>query len=280
MRSDYPVTVLGAGGWIGSALVAELNRQGRTVRGVDRAGLPAWLAERNPQGQCRLGPVIYSIGLTADFRQRPHASAEAHVGLLSQVLQMPGIEQLLLLSSTRVYARSVDTRETAALPCLSSDPSDLYNLSKLLGEALVLQDPRPGLKVVRLSNVVGPGQTATTFLGSLIEEARAGGVVTIQQPADTAKNYVALADVVRLLPLIAERGQQRLYNLGSRHNTSHAEVAAWLKLQGVTVRFVSGQSASTALSFPQLVIERLAAEFDPPNDPFTQTTLNLANSLL
>ena len=266
------ITVLGAGGWIGAALVAELRRQGRPARAVDRAGLPAWLAERDPQG-LGPGPVIYAIGLTADFRQRPHATAEAHVGLLSQVLQRPGMEQLLYLSSTRVYARSADTHETASLPCLSSDPSDLYNLSKLLGEALVLQDPRPRMKVVRLSNVLGPGQPASTFVGALLAEVRAGGVVTIQQPADTAKNYVALADVVRLLPLIAEHGQQRLYNLGSAHNTSHAEVAAWLERQGARVRFASGGAASSGPSFQPLAIERLAAEFEVPQDPFRQTLL-------
>ena len=275
MSSDRAITVLGAGGWIGAALVADLQRQGRPVRAVGRAGLPAWLAEPEPQG-LGTGPVIYTIGLTADFRQRPYATAEAHVGLLSQVLQRPGVEQLLLLSSTRVYARSADTRETAPLPCLSCDPSDLYNLSKLLGEALVLQDPRPGMKVVRLSNVVGPGQPASTFVGALLAEARASGVVTIQQPADTAKNYVALADVVRLLPLIAVRGQQRLYNLGSGRNTSHAEVAVWLKRQGTRVRFASGESASTGLSFPPLAIDRLAAEFEPPDDPFRQTLPNSA----
>jgi len=266
MAEPLPITVLGAGGWIGAALVADLQCQGRPVRPLHRADLPAWLADAEPQG-----PVIYAIGLTADFRQRPHATAEAHVGLLSRVLQRPGLEQLLLLSSTRVYSRSADTQETAPLPCLSADPSDLYNLSKLLGEALVLQDPRPGLKVVRLSNVVGPGQPPSTFVGALLEEARSSGVVTIQQPADTAKDYVALADVVRLLPLIAERGQQRLYNLGSGRNLSHAEVAAWLERQGVRVRFAP--QADNGLQFPPLRIERLAAELEPPMDPFRQMTL-------
>lgn len=270
MSVQRPVTVLGAGGWIGAALVAEYRRQERPVRAVDRAGLPGWLAERNPQAP---GPVIYAIGLTADFRQRPHATAEAHVGLLSQVLQRPGIEQFLYLSSTRVYARSTETCETAALPCLSSDPSDLYNLSKLLGEALVLQDQRPGLKVVRLSNVVGLGQPATTFVGALLEEARADGVVTIQQPAHMAKDYVALADVVRLLPSIAERGQQRLYNLGSGRNTSHAEVAAWLDRQGAVVSFANAAAVGAPPTFPPLTISRLAAEFEPPAGPFEQRLL-------
>lgn len=266
MVHSLPITVLGAGGWIGAALVADLQRLGRTVRPVDRADLPAWLADAEPQG-----PVIYAIGLTADFRQRPHATAEAHVGLLSRVLQRPGLEQLLLLSSTRVYSRSADTQEATPLPCLSSDPSDLYNLSKLLGEALVLQDPRPGLKVARLSNVVGPGQPPSTFVGALLEEARASGRVTIQQAPDTAKDYVALADVVRLLPLIAERGQQRLYNLGSGRNLSHAEVAAWLERQGVSVRFAA--QAAGGIGFPPLRIERLAAEFEAPKDPFHQMKL-------
>lgn len=264
------ITVLGAGGWIGSNLVDLLRRQGRSVRPVNRAELPLWLSERDSQG-----PVIYAIGLTADFRQRPHATAEAHVCLLSQVLQRPGIRQLLYLSSTRVYGRSVNTRETSPLPCLSSDLSDLYNLSKLLGESLVLQDPRPGLKAIRLSNVIGPGQPPNTFLGALLEEARSSEIVTIQQSADTSKNYVALADVVQLLPLIAENGKQRLYNLGSSRSTCHSEVAAWLESQGATVRFASGTSTNTSdsLSFPPLSVDRLAAEFPPPGNPFNQLLL-------
>ena len=269
MNTHQPITVLGAGGWIGAALVAYLKSQGRAVRAVNRIELPIWLNDRDPQGA-----VIYTIGLTADFRQKPHATVDAHVSLLSQVLQRPGIEQLLLLSSTRVYARSAHTHETESLPCLSSDPSDLYNLSKMLGEALVLQDPRPGLKVVRLSNVVGPKQPPNTFVGALLGEARATGLVTIHQPADTTKNYVALGDVVRLLPLIAEEGQHRLYNLGSSKNTTHAEVATWLEHQGVNVEFASVAEPRSNPTFEPLVIDRLAAEYSQPEDPFRQFTFN------
>ena len=269
MSADRTITVLGAGGWIGAALVVELQCQGRIVKAIDRDGLPAWLSEQDLQTTSP-GPVIYAIGLTADFRQRPHATAEAHVGLLSQVLQRPGVDQLLFLSSTRVYARSADTRETAPLPCLSGDPSDLYNLSKLLGEALVLRDPRPTMKVVRLSNVIGPRQPTTTFVGALFSDARASGIVTIRQPADTAKDYVDLADVVRLLPLIAEQSKHRIYNLGSGINTSHADVAAWLEQQGITVRFASREAAEPGLSFSPLSIERLAAEFELPVNCFQQ----------
>ena len=259
MSAEPPITILGAGGWIGTALVNSLRLRGRSVRAVDRAGLSRWLNSTEEPGT-----VINTIGLTSDFRQRPHDTVEAHVGLLSQVLRRQGLERLVYLSSTRVYARSADTHETAALPCLSQDPSDLYNLSKLLGEALVLQDPRPGLKVVRLSNVVGLGQPETTFVGAVLQAARTHGVVTIQQPPNTEKDYVGLDDVVRLLPGIAEHGQERLYNLGSGRNTSHAEVASWLEQQGVVVGFAP--TASHSLSFPHLRIDRLRAEFTVPSE--------------
>ena len=77
---------------------------------------------------------------------------------------------------------------------------------------------------------------------------------------------MALADVVRLLPLIASHGKQRLYNLGSGRNISHREVAAWLMRKGVEVSFAS--EAGGGLSYPSLVIKRLEAEFEPPGDPF------------
>ncbi|MBM5809018.1 MAG: SDR family oxidoreductase [Cyanobacteria bacterium M_surface_9_m1_291] len=249
-------TVLGAGGWVGSALVAQLQAQGQPVRAVARAGLGAWLGEREPAS------VLYTIGLTADFRSRPHATAEAHVGLLSQVLQRPGLEHLLLLSSTRVYGRSSATDETTPLPCLSSDPSDVYNLSKLLGEALVLQDPRPGCRVVRLSNVVGAGQPSTTFLGQVLEAAQQHGRVRLEQPASIAKDYVALSDVVRLLPQIAQGGRQRLYNLASGTNTSHREIAELLLQRGIAVDL--HEPATPAPPASPIAITRLEAEFEPP----------------
>jgi nucleoside-diphosphate-sugar epimerase len=266
MSAESPITVLGAGGWIGNALVTELRHQGRSVMPVGRDNLPRWLA-----GEDSPGPVIYAIGLTADFQRRPHATVEAHIGLLSCVLQRPGLETLLYLSSSRVYGRSVDTRETTPVSCLSSDPSDLYNLSKLMGEALVLQDARPGLKAVRVSNVVGPGQPEDTFLGALLLDARNGRDLTIRQPPYIQKDYVALSDVVRLLPEITLNGHHRLYNLGSGRNRSHAEVAAWLRQQGATVRF--GDAPQAGLSFPPLVIERLLKEFEAPADPFDQTMI-------
>lgn len=268
MSNSLPITVLGAGGWIGSALVASLRRLNHPVFPVFRSELRSWIAGSEP-----IGPVIYAIGLTSDFRQRPYETVEAHVSLLSKVLQRYGLENLLLLSSTRVYGRSSITDETAPLPCLSSDSSDLYNLSKLTGEALVLQDSRPDFRVVRLSNVVGEAQPVNTFIGSLLAETQEKGGVVIREPAGTLKDYVALADVVRLLPLIALKGKQRMYNLGSGVNTRHADVAAWLRQQGALVRFATEEAAT--LSFPPLRVQRIIAEFDPPGDPFRQTLLEL-----
>ena len=265
--SDLPrITVLGAGGWIGSSLVSYLKSQNRLLYAIDRSSLSSWLAGHDKQTH-----VIYAIGLTSDFRLYPHATVDAHVSLLSRVLQRQGLENLLFLSSTRVYGRSSCTSETAELPCLSSDPSDLYNLSKLLGESLVLQDPRPGLKVARLSNVLGLDQPRSTFLGSLLHDARLAGSVRILQHPDHAKDYVHMSDVIRLLPQIACAGRHRLYNLGRGENVTHYEIAQKLRAHGAVVHFSAEPSGSP--SFPQLQIGRLKEEFDPPGDPFRQNLL-------
>ena len=269
MSDQLPITVLGAGGWIGSALVAALRKLEQPVIPVTRSDLQSWLTASD-----LLGPVIYAIGMTADFRDRPFDTVESHVCLLSRVLQRKGLSRFLFLSSTRVYGRNPTTDEESPLTCLSSDPSDLYNISKLMGEALVLQSAQPGFKVVRVSNVIGPSQPASTFIGSLLLDAQASGAVTIRQSPDSVKDYVALHDVVRVLPQVARGGRCRLYNLGSGINTSHADVAAWLRRQGIHVSFASQQT--NGLSFPELLIQRISDEFDPPGDPFVQNPLELA----
>ena len=114
------ITVLGAQGLIGSQILHYLQQ-----RGVDTFA-PAKHDERiftEPLGQ-----VIYCIGLTADFRQRPLETVEAHVCLLRRLLATAQFESLTYLSSTRVYAQSDDTSENANLVVNPNQASDLYNL--------------------------------------------------------------------------------------------------------------------------------------------------------
>ena len=133
-------TILGAGGFIGAALVTWLESQGRTVHAITRGSLQALLAARRPAGH-----VIDCIGLTGDFRVRPLDTAEAHVGLVARCLANLQFSSFLLLSSTRVYARADTAQEDVAISLLSADPSDVFNLTKLAGEALLPRHTLDGL---------------------------------------------------------------------------------------------------------------------------------------
>jgi nucleoside-diphosphate-sugar epimerase len=248
-------TILGAGGRIGRALVEALA-PAHDVRAVDRAALPGFLADPKPAGH-----VISCIGLTSDFRARPLETAEAHVGLTARLLARGGFESFLYLSSTRVYAGATAGSETTRLSVDPADPSDLYNLTKLAGEALCLSDPRPGVRVARLSNVVAAEPDPDTFLGQTLAEGRAQGRVTIRQAAGSAKDYIALTDVVALLPRIALDGRERLYNVASGLNTTHAEIADWLREKHAIV--VDFAPHAPLITFPCIDITRVQVEFGP-----------------
>jgi nucleoside-diphosphate-sugar epimerase len=247
-------TVLGAAGYVGAALVAALRAAGHRVRAVTRGAMPALLDSRRDAGH-----VIDCIGVTSDFRTRTHDTAEAHVATTVRCLALLRCESFLFLSSTRVYARAATTHEHAALPCAPGDPADLYALTKLTGEALCLADPRPGMRVVRLSNVYGPAPPGDSFLGAVLHEGRRDGRVLFRQSPRSAKDYVALAAVTRLLPAIATGGRARLYNLAAGTNTSHAAIANTLRRQfGWHMGFAPG---APTLRFPPIDTALLTAEF-------------------
>ncbi|HME20305.1 MAG TPA: NAD(P)-dependent oxidoreductase [Acetobacteraceae bacterium] len=253
-RSTF--TILGASGFIGAALVAWLESHDQVVHAVTRAVLPALLT-----GRRQAGHVIDCVGLTGDFRARPLDTAEAHVGLVARCLGELRFESFLLLSSTRVYARASATHEDTAVPALPADPSDLYNVTKLAGEALCLADPRPTIRVVRLSNVYGIGMPAETFLGQVLHEGHeTGGAVFRESPAST-QDYVSTTAVVRLLPVIAANGRQRIYNVAAGSNTSHAAIAYCLRdIAGWHIGFAPD---APTVRHPTIDTARLEAEFGP-----------------
>ncbi len=252
--SSTAFTILGASGYVGTALTAALERAGHLVRPVTRGTLPALLETRRNAGH-----VIDCIGLTGDFRTRPHDTAEAHVGVTARCLAGLRFDSFLFLSSTRVYSRATATSEDVLLSCAPADPSDLYNLTKLAGEAICLADPRQTVRVVRLSNVYGGAMPGDTFLGQLLREGRSAGTVRFLQSAQSTKDYVSLAEVTRLLPAIAAGGRHRLYNLAAGSNTSHAAIAVVLRRRfGWHVEFAPG---APTVRFPPIDTARLTGEF-------------------
>lgn len=245
-------TVLGGQGYVGSRLVDVLRAQGAEVW-VPRKGDPQ-LWERD------LGHVVYAIGLTGDFRQRPFDTMEAHVGVLSRVLQRARFESLTYLSSTRLYMGSARTDEDAPLSVKPTDPSHLYNLSKLAGEALCHASGRDGVRVARLSNVVGPGMDPASgnLVANLMVEAKSGHIVLRSRP-DSEKDYVHIHDVTEWLVLVCQYGQHRVYNLASGRSLNHREWAEWCaKKFGCTWSVIEGAPLQ---SFQPIDIQRLRSEF-------------------
>jgi nucleoside-diphosphate-sugar epimerase len=246
-------TIFGSRGFIGRNLARFLQAKGHAVSAVDRSTVV-------PAG-AHLGHVVYAIGLTADFRGRPAETIDAHVGVMTRLMQRAQFDSWLYLSSTRVYAglaAGVPATETVPVP-VSPSADSLYELSKLLGEAYCLGFDHPNTRVARLSNVYGPDQGGASFLGAVIDEARRAGAVTIREDASSSKDYIAIEDVVALLAGIAVQGKQRLYNVASGASTQHADLARELgRLTGARITF---DSNAVHRSFPAIDNARVSAEF-------------------
>ena len=206
-------TVFGASGFIGQALTRSLVDAGYEVHAPGR--------DERPDPALDLGHVFYCIGVTADFRSRPFDTVRAHVSVLSDLLERHRFQSMLYLSSTRVYAGAGRAHEDAPLTVNPNDPSDLYNLSKLTGEAICLHAGKPHCRVARLSNVVGFDPHTHNFHAELIREALSGRIALRSAPS-SEKDYILLRDAVGLIMRIGLHGQASVYNVASGVNLTHA----------------------------------------------------------
>ncbi len=248
-------TILGASGTVGQALAAYLRAAGEDVFAPARGDDAIWHED--------LGRVIYCIGVTADFRARPLETIEAHVTVLHRVLAEARFDRLVYLSSTRVYgaadANDTPAREDRALSVDPQSGSDLYNLSKLMGESLCLHGSRGRAVVARLSNVVG-GEDADSenFLPSLLREARTGQI-HLRSALDSAKDYIHIDDAVPVLATLAKGPARGIYNVASGIRTPHAE---WIAaITAATGAQVSVEPDAPLFLFPPIDITRIRSEF-------------------
>jgi nucleoside-diphosphate-sugar epimerase len=243
------ITIMGASGFIGRNLTRRLRE----------LNIEYYAPERNesPAGR-HLGDVIYCIGVTADFRSRPLETVDAHVCYLMNFLAECDFDSLLYLSTTRLYRHGQRTREEDELKINPSDADDLYNISKALGESLVLSCGKHG-RVARISNVYGDDFDSQNFLSSVIRQTLAENRVTIRTAPESEKDYVSIDDVVDGLIAIATRGRHQIYNVASGTNVTNAALVDRLReLTGCSFDFLPG---APQVEFAAIDIGRMRDEF-------------------
>lgn len=244
-------TIIGSRGLIGTHLTEYLTMQGYEVKLWHRGSFNLF--------EGKLGHVIYSAGLTADFRQRPFDTVDAHVTLPAKLLQRASFDSFLYLSSTRVYAHASSGDEECPLPHRSQDPSDLYNLSKLMGESLCLQNSNPHVRIARLSNVISKRDVGSrNFISDVVTSARRGHI-ELRTALDSEKDYIHIDDVVELLPRISIHGIRRLYNVASGIQISNRELVA--KLSSLSGCTHGADPLAPTIRFPNISIDRIKQEF-------------------
>ena len=244
-------TVFGGSGFVGSNLTRYLRTLGHEVN----------LPERTyaVDASYNLGHVIYAIGLTGNFRGQPFQTVEAHVSRLARLIEGSRYESWLYLSSARIYYSSNGTHELSSVS-ITPNSDTLYDSSKVLGESLCLSLNNPEVRVARLSNVIGIGQSPHTFLGSIFSDLECGRSLIIREAAKSAKDYISIDDVLRLLTLIATSGRERLYNVASGSNLTHQEIAGIVeRICGVPVLF---QKNAIVRVFPKIDNRRIQNEFN------------------
>ena len=234
------VVVTGAGGFIGSALAAELLHLGAVVRalagapGQDTSKLPAGLAPVHADitDQAVLDDIAAGTAVcfhlagppsVAGSFEAPLEYARVHVlGTLAmlEACRRAGVRRFVYLSSAEVYGRSDAARAGEDVPLAPRSP---YAAAKAAAEQYVAAWARAtGLEtvVLRPFSVYGPGLAERSVLGTILRQA-CGQEEIVLADLRPVRDFVYLDDVVEgMLRAATLPVQGRTFNLGTGVGTS------------------------------------------------------------
>lgn len=263
-------TIIGGKGFIGGHLFSRLQNNGWDCIIPDKQTLN--------HNTGNLGHIFYCAGLTSDFLDRPFDTVEAHVLLLSRILQEKEFESLTYLSSTRLYdsQQSGNCSEDDSLILNPTIPRHLYDLSKSLGESLCLLTGNNKARIARLSCVYNDHTDSDGFLPGLLQRILQDNTSMLEVDSSPffTRDYIHISDVLDALILIATKGSSDIYNVASGENISNKKLFKTLsQVSGCAVKPLRQNKAPAACT---INIKKMRTEFGWNPTP----VLNKITSLL
>ena len=232
--SDY--TILGASGYIGRHLKRVLEADGFDVFAPARDDPSIFFRP--------LGRVFFCIGMTADYRERPASTIEAHAGIITKLIEAGNFAHLVYLSSTRLYDLFPGTASTTGVERIAVDPQNprhLYDISKLLGENVCLTYAGERTSVARLSGVYGFTEDAPGFLSELVRRALSSRKFTLDSADGIVRDYIRIDDTIDALRRLADpaalASTYGIVNVASGMNVSNGDIAAVFNARGWAIDF-------------------------------------------
>jgi len=244
-------TILGASGFVGSRLALRLAKNRHQVLRPSRQDLKS-LESRE------LGHVFYCIG-EDDVTGNPYNAFDAHAAQLANVLKGNNFSSLTYLSSTRVYFGAQSAHEESKLQVLPDDNNAIFSVTKIAGEQLCFACKNPAVRVVRLSTVIGFAPKGKSLLPTLIKDAMLRGRMRLTISPESSRDYIAVEDVIEILPRIAVEGKRRCYNVASGINVRLGEIVGLVRAEFPSE--CDWRPDAPTVVFPLINISRVQSEF-------------------
>jgi len=262
MTGGMQILVTGGFGYVGTALVQELERRGINYLSVDKRYPPGSANQvsidlRNDQQTAdvieRYSPTVLvhcgtnsALAYRDNFLEAFREDAAALTNLLAQLSNRPGCRLISISSS---YCYSALPTQNPVVEATPLQPSHSFGIAKAFFEQLAFRC-HPNTVVFRLSSVFGPGNAVhPNAIFNLTQECLETGRLTIWGTGSRKMQYVYIGDVVAYL-IEAFSLPAGLYNLGGNEYLSVAESAKIItsSLKGELV-FLKDKSEGETLPF-------------------------------
>ena len=259
------VLVTGSSGRLGSAVCAALERDGLTVRGIDRTPgaytqVVSDLARLSPGDLTGIAAIVHTAALHA-----PHVGAvpdaefwRVNVDATAHLLELAGRRRVVYTSTTSVYGHALVPKDEAVwvTEALRPRPRDVYDDTKLAAERLVaaapdaivlrmarsFPEPARDLAVYRMHRGVALDDVVAAHLAAI--RSTATGILNVAgpyqfRPGDAAQLWSDAPGVIAArYPGVPEAFAARGWRLPDRIDRVYASDAAqaalgWRPRRGV-----------------------------------------------